>query len=204
MDIDAITASTGFTFPLYRAICVKNKLCQCCHKAYDNTHISNRSCPNTEVSMKDKLDLFARLSRDQPATQVSNINVSAVDFDLNPSVQSWDHLGQHSIADLLMFGCDSEGNPLDTGKFPFSISSVEPSNPSFDGSPASSGDVTHCWRGSLIGSDSRLPWLKANKAWVGGPTGQLLFSSSLICSSVSPNLSSPPVLATTASGSPAI
>ncbi|KAA1118044.1 hypothetical protein PGT21_030247 [Puccinia graminis f. sp. tritici] len=92
MDIDAITASTGFTFPLYRAICVKNKLCQRCHKAYDNTHISNRSCPNTEVSMKDKLDLFTRLSRDQPATQVSNINVSAVDFEFNPPVQSWDHL----------------------------------------------------------------------------------------------------------------
>ncbi|KAA1064702.1 hypothetical protein PGT21_012142 [Puccinia graminis f. sp. tritici] len=115
MDIDAITASTGFTFPLYRAICVKNTLCQRCHKAYDSTHISNRSCPNVEVSMKDKVDLFSRLSRDQPSTQVSNIGVSAINLDFNPSAQSWDHLSHHSIEDLLMFGCDSEGNPLHDG-----------------------------------------------------------------------------------------
>ncbi|KAA1109046.1 hypothetical protein PGT21_032079 [Puccinia graminis f. sp. tritici] len=112
MDIDAITASTGFTFPLYRAICVKNKLCQHCHKAYNSAHISNLSCPNVEVSMKDKFDLLSRLSQEQPAPQISNINVSAVNFNFNPPVQSWDHLGHHSVADLLMFGCDSEGNPL--------------------------------------------------------------------------------------------
>jgi hypothetical protein len=275
MDIDAITASTGFTFPLYRALCVKNKLCQRCHKAYDKAHINNRSCPNVEVSMKDKVDLFTRLSREQPNTQVSNINVSAVDFDFNPAVQSWDHLGHHSISDLLMFGCNSEGNPLNDGKPPLFISSINPSIPtlsppvvpsrlvisirllrpslppitasalidsgagdsfidanfvrnnqlhltllpsplscrSFDGSLATSGDVTHCWRGSLIGCDSRdsfqtsvvslnvislasvdiilgLPWLKNNNAWVGGPQGQLLFSSSLFCNGVSSQLQS--------------
>ncbi|KAA1109048.1 hypothetical protein PGT21_032079 [Puccinia graminis f. sp. tritici] len=154
MDIDAITASTGFTFPLYRAICVKNKLCQHCHKAYNSAHISNLSCPNVEVSMKDKFDLLSRLSQEQPAPQISNINVSAVNFNFNPPVQSWDHLGHHSVADLLMFGCDSEGNPLQDG----------------------------------------LPWLKANKAWVGGPNGQLLFSSLLFCNAVSSALAPSPVV----------
>jgi hypothetical protein len=33
-----------------------------------------------------------------------------------------------------------------------------------------------------------LPWLKANNAWVGGPRGQLLFSSSLLRSGVSSHL----------------
>ncbi|OAV88783.1 hypothetical protein PTTG_28916 [Puccinia triticina 1-1 BBBD Race 1] len=68
MDIDAITASIGFTFSAYRALCVKHKLCQRCHKAYDETHISNRSCPNTEVQMKDKIALFTKLSKSAPST----------------------------------------------------------------------------------------------------------------------------------------
>jgi transposase InsO family protein len=70
---------------------------------------------------------------------------------------------------------------------------------SFDGSPASSGDVTQCWTGRIAVSDFLnhsvvsstslhvislstvdvilgLPWLKANHAWVGGSSGQLYFS----------------------------
>jgi hypothetical protein len=72
---------------------------------------------------------------------------------------------------------------------------------SFDGSLATSGDIMHCWHGSMTGSNlfhwSRtfrislfvvtlstsniilgLPnWLFQNHAWVGGPLGQLSFST---------------------------
>jgi transposase InsO family protein len=273
MDIDAITASTGFTFSVYRALCVKNKLCQRCHKAYDEAHISNRSCPNTEVPMKDKLDLFSRLSRNEPpTTQLTQINL--VPTVPQPNTGSWDHIGPGSFADMLMYGVDEEGNPFETdGKLFPSICSVSPhtspslpkipSSPSrlvlpihilrpgssplvamalidsgagdsfintdfvrlkclgltnlitpfscrsFDGSPASSGDVTECWRGRIALSDFLnhssisfvslnvvslssvdvilgLPWLKANRAWVGGSDGQLYFESSSFASSSLP------------------
>ncbi|KAA1096177.1 hypothetical protein PGT21_007046 [Puccinia graminis f. sp. tritici] len=125
MDIDAITASIGFSFSAYRALCVKNKLCQRCQKPYDETHIKNRSCPNTEVAMKDKLDLFSRLSRSDPATtHLTQINLAPA----LPSIPtgSWDHIGPGSFADMLMYGSDENGNPIDDGEFISSISSVSP------------------------------------------------------------------------------
>ncbi|POW10832.1 hypothetical protein PSTT_05776 [Puccinia striiformis] len=233
MDIDSITASTGFTFPLYRAICIKNKLCQRCHKVYDKTHITNRSCPNVEVTIKEKIDLYSRLSRGQLPTPLAEINLSSINTD--GPVQSWDTVGIDSFADMLMFGADENDQSrlvipiklllpglspvtamalIDSGaggsfinkkfvrtkgleltELPFAFACR-----SFDGSPATSGDVTHYWSGQITGSDFLnhskvsnvslnvvslssvdvilgLPWLKANLAWVGGPYGQLFFSS---------------------------
>ncbi|POW03051.1 hypothetical protein PSTT_11399 [Puccinia striiformis] len=222
MDIDSITASSGFTFPLYRSICIKNKLCQRCHKAYDKAHITNRSCPNVEVSIKEKIDLYTRLSRGHPPVALAEVNLSSINPDA--PVQSWDSVGVNSFADMLMYGSDEDGNIIDQGELFFSIASLSTSLPlppkpsflpppntdpsrlvipiklllpglppvtamalidsgagglfinktsSFDGSPATSGDVTHYWSGQITG----LPWLKDNLAWVGGPYGQLFFSS---------------------------
>ncbi|KAI7948528.1 hypothetical protein MJO29_010193 [Puccinia striiformis f. sp. tritici] len=267
MDIDSITASSGFTFPLYRAICIKNKLCQRCHKGYNKAHITNRSCPNVEVSIKEKIDLYSRLSRGQNPVPLAEINLSSINPDV--PVQSWDSVGINSFADMLMFGSDEEGNIINQGELSFSIASLSSTLPlppnssspplsntdpsrlvipiklllpglspvtamalidsgaggsfinkdfvrtknikltelpfaitcrSFDGSPASSGDVTHCWNGQITGSDFLnhsnvshvslnvvslssvdvilgLPLLKDNLAWVGGPYGPLFFSS---------------------------
>ncbi|KAI9624918.1 hypothetical protein KEM48_008640 [Puccinia striiformis f. sp. tritici PST-130] len=248
-DVAVMTASTGFTFPLYQAICIKNKLCQRCHKVYDKTHITNRSCPNVEVTIKEKIDLYSRLSRGQLPTPLAEINLSSINTD--GPVQSWDTVGIDSFADMLMFGADENGNIIEQGELSFSIASLSTSlplppillfpplpiqinldllspsnssfldsplsplwpsltlvledrsstkNSSFDGSPATSGDVTHYWSGQITGSDFLnhskvsnvslnvvslssvdvilgLPWLKANLAWVGGPYGQLFFSS---------------------------
>ncbi|KAA1084417.1 hypothetical protein PGT21_027245 [Puccinia graminis f. sp. tritici] len=126
MDIDSITASIGFTFSAYRALCIKNKLCQRCHKAYDDTHITNCSCPNTEVPMKDKLDLFSCLSRNKPTvTQLTQINLAPVVPQAGNV--SWDHIGPGSFANMLMYGVNEEGIPFDNdGKFFSSICSVSP------------------------------------------------------------------------------
>ncbi|EHS63494.1 uncharacterized protein PGTG_22804, partial [Puccinia graminis f. sp. tritici CRL 75-36-700-3] len=107
MDIDSITASVGFTFAAYRALCVKNKICQRCQKAYDEAHISNRSCPNTEVVIKNKLDLFLRLAQHQhPTTHLTQIHLGPLNPE--PAPASWDHIGPGSFADMLMYGCDAD------------------------------------------------------------------------------------------------
>ncbi|KAA1113008.1 hypothetical protein PGT21_018448 [Puccinia graminis f. sp. tritici] len=132
MDIDSITASGGFTFAAYRALCVKNKICQRCQKAYDEAHISNRSCPNTEVAMKDKLDLFLQLAQHQhPTTHLTQIHLGPLNPE--PAPASWDHIGPGLFADMLMYGCDADGNPID-GK---SLFSVSPSPTLLPPSPAS-------------------------------------------------------------------
>ncbi|KAI9600775.1 hypothetical protein H4Q26_000568 [Puccinia striiformis f. sp. tritici PST-130] len=127
MDIDSITASSGFTFPLYRSICIKNKLCQRCHKAYDKAHITNRSCPNVEVSIKEKIDLYTRLSRGHPPVALAEVNLSSINPDA--PVQSWDSVGVNSFADMLMYGSDEDGNIIDQGELFFSIASLSTSLP---------------------------------------------------------------------------
>ncbi|OAV91434.1 hypothetical protein PTTG_27992 [Puccinia triticina 1-1 BBBD Race 1] len=129
MDIDAITASVGFTFSPYCARCVKHKLCQRCHKTYDEAHISNRSCPNVEVQMKDKIALFTKLSQGVPLTiQLTQINVAATKSGSTPA--SWDHIGPGSFTDMLMYGCDETGAPLDNGKSSFPSHFISLNSPS--------------------------------------------------------------------------
>ncbi|KAI7940067.1 hypothetical protein MJO28_013719 [Puccinia striiformis f. sp. tritici] len=264
MDLDAMTGGTGFTFPAYRLLCIKAKICQRCHNNYDQAHITSRSCPNKEVLIKDKVAKFVSLSQNP---QLAAINVSAVNF--NPQPQSWDNLvdvtGGGNFADMMMFGHEEFDFQAEQGLSHLPIFSISPLPPtssrsysapvipsrliipvrlltlggtwitakalvdsgaggsfidttfvrenkltltrlsssftcrSFDGSPASSGDVTHSWNGRIACQDHRqhpsfssasffvvslssvdiilgLPWLKANFAWVGGPHGQLSFS----------------------------
>ncbi|KAI9629984.1 hypothetical protein KEM48_012394 [Puccinia striiformis f. sp. tritici PST-130] len=125
MDIDAMTGGTGFTFPAYRLLCIKAKICQRCHNDYDKTHITSRSCPNKEVMIKEKVANFVSLSQNP---QIAQINMSAINFNIQP--QSWDNLidatGGGNFADMMMFGNDEHGFPVEQGLSYFSIASITP------------------------------------------------------------------------------
>ncbi|KAH9454159.1 hypothetical protein Pst134EB_033473 [Puccinia striiformis f. sp. tritici] len=114
MDIDAMTGGTGFTFPAYRLLCIKAKICQRCHNDYDKTHITSRSCPNKEVMIKEKVAKFVSLSQNP---QIAQINMLAINFNIQP--QSWDNLidatGGGNFADMMMFGNDEHGFPVEQG-----------------------------------------------------------------------------------------
>ncbi|KAI9626638.1 hypothetical protein H4Q26_017785 [Puccinia striiformis f. sp. tritici PST-130] len=103
---------TGFTFPAYRLLCIKAKICQRCHNDYDKAHITSRSCPNKEVMIKEKVAKFVSLSQNP---QVAEIDMSAINFNIQP--QSWDNLvdatGGGNFADMLMFGNDEYGFPVE-------------------------------------------------------------------------------------------
>ncbi|PLW16802.1 hypothetical protein PCANC_05366 [Puccinia coronata f. sp. avenae] len=105
MDINAVSASIGFTFSAYQALCVKNKLCQQCLKAYDSIHQTNRSCPNTEVQMKEKLDSFSKHSKASgPSIGINHLDLAPV--DVLATDESWDNMAFSSFTDLMMHGCD--------------------------------------------------------------------------------------------------
>ncbi|KAI9625979.1 hypothetical protein H4Q26_015967 [Puccinia striiformis f. sp. tritici PST-130] len=114
MDIDAMTGGTGFTLPAYRLLCIKAKICQRCHNNYDKAHITSRACPNKEVMIKEKVAKFVSLSQNP---QVAEIDMSAINFNIQP--QSWDNLvdatGGGNFADMLMFGNDEHGFPVEQG-----------------------------------------------------------------------------------------
>ncbi|KAI9624399.1 hypothetical protein KEM48_008982 [Puccinia striiformis f. sp. tritici PST-130] len=88
------------------------KICQRCHQDYDKTHITSRSCPNKEVMIKEKVAKFVSLLQNP---QVAEINMSAINFNIQP--QSWDNLidatGGGNFADMLMFGNDENGFPVE-------------------------------------------------------------------------------------------
>ncbi|KAI7936544.1 hypothetical protein MJO29_015847 [Puccinia striiformis f. sp. tritici] len=129
MDLDAMTGGTGFNFPAYQLLCIKAKICQRCHQDYDKTHITSRSCPNKEVMIKEKVAKFVSLLQNP---QVAEINMSAINFNIQP--QSWDNLidatGGGNFADMLMFGNDENGFPVEQGMSSFHISSISSLLPS--------------------------------------------------------------------------
>jgi hypothetical protein len=270
MDINAMSANSGFSFLAYQSLCVKKKLCQSCLKSYNVVHLTNRSFPNTEVQMKDNLAFFTKFS--QQALPSSNIHNIGLDLMADStSAQSWDTHTFTLFTGLMMQGCDSEGNPIVNGKSSFSLCPISVSYSlfasfsscvvlpvrlslptsvtipalalldsgaagsfidkgfvednqlpltklpipfafrSFNGSPASSGDVTHFWCGTLMVTNSSrcscsfsislyvtslsacniilgLPWLKFHHSWVGGPLSQMLFSPLLHTSPSLPSL----------------
>jgi hypothetical protein len=261
MDIDVVSANLGFSFLAYCGLCVKKKLFQRCLKHYDNMHATHCSCPNTEVQMKEKLDFFLKHSK-QGSAPASGINhVGLASMGASTLSHLWDDMEFTSFTDLMMHGCNVDGNPIIHGESSLSVYALSPSTPVplstsscivlpitfscpgssfllalalldsreagsfidkgfvtanqlpltklpvpfscriFNGSPATSGDVTHFWSGSVLISVSShvplafqavffvtslssfdvilgLPWLHKHHMWVGGPLSQLLFSSS--------------------------
>jgi hypothetical protein len=120
MDINAVSASIGFTFSAYQALYVKNKLCQQCLKAYDSVHQTNCSCPNTEVQMKEKLDFFSKHSKASgPSIGINHLDLAPV--DVLATDESWDNMAFSSFTDLMMHGCDVDGIPINKGKSPISV-----------------------------------------------------------------------------------
>ena len=114
MDINAVSASLGFTFLAYQALCVKNKLCQRCLKSYDSVHQTNRSCPNTKVHMKDKLDFFSKHSK-SVSNPVGIQNLNLAPMGVPATNESWDTMASSSFTDLMMHSCDVDGKPIIDG-----------------------------------------------------------------------------------------